>query len=163
MLREPCFCAVNYSLHLLGFCGQLPLLRHSAKQISKTSTKHIRSQNKARSVLRTAGISVSLSLKRKKVIGTNTCRQERTNDESLILAIIYFYNLFEICGAYTIGSGQKSLRLQSLQKEPIHTSSNCCIALSTRSGSVVSMPDSKLRVFSPFIPSPAPVRFAEPI
>ena len=46
--------------------------------------------NKARSVLRTAGISMSLSLKRKKVIGTNACRQERTNDESLIQAMIYY-------------------------------------------------------------------------
>ena len=42
------------------------------------------------------------------------------------------------------------------------TLSNCSVAFFTKSLLLLRTPASKLRVFSPFIPSPAPVRLAEP-
>ena len=62
-----------------------------------------------------------------------------------------------------IGSIQKTLRLHLLQNLPIHTASNWFIACSTIEGASVSMPASKLRLSSLFMPIPAPVRFALPI
>ena len=62
-----------------------------------------------------------------------------------------------------IGSIQKALRLHLLQNLPIHTASNWFIACSTIEGASVSMPASKLRLSSLFMPIPAPVRFALPI
>jgi hypothetical protein len=56
----------------------------------------------------------------------------------------------------------KVFSLQLLQYLPIQTSSNWFIIAFIISGLVVTNPDSKLRVFSPLMPNPAPVRFAEP-
>ena len=64
---------------------------------------------------------------------------------------------------HPIGSPQKSFRLHALQCLPIQTSSNWFMACSTSSGLSVRMPASKLRVPSPFMPMPAPVRLALPI
>ena len=63
---------------------------------------------------------------------------------------------------HPIGSPQYSLRLHVLQCLPIHTSSNWFMACSTICGSSVSIPASKLRVVSAFMPMPAPVRLALP-
>ena len=64
---------------------------------------------------------------------------------------------------YPMGSPQNSFLLQFLQCFPIQTSSNWFMACSTSSGLSVRMPASKLRVPSPFMPMPAPVRLALPI
>lgn len=63
---------------------------------------------------------------------------------------------------YRIGSTQYSFSLQLLQYFPIQTSSNWFMIALTISGLSVTKPASKFRVFSPLIPNPAPVRFAEP-
>lgn len=64
--------------------------------------------------------------------------------------------------AYPIGSPQNVFRLQLLQNAPIQTSSNWVAAFLTNPLLLLKTPASKLRVFSPFMPSPAPVKFAEP-
>ena len=63
----------------------------------------------------------------------------------------------------TTGSGQNSFRPQFLHLNPAQTESKWSMAASTRSGSSVRIPASKLRVRTLFIPRPAPVRFAEPM
>lgn len=62
-----------------------------------------------------------------------------------------------------IRSVQKLFRRHFLQGTPCHTASNWSAAASTSAGSSVRIPASKLRVVGPFMPSPAPVRFAEPM
>lgn len=64
---------------------------------------------------------------------------------------------------YPMGSSQNSFRLHALQCLPIQTASNWFMACSTSSGLSVRMPASKLRVPSPFMPMPAPVRLALPM
>lgn len=70
---------------------------------------------------------------------------------------------FEVYSHLITGSGQYSFRPQFLHLKPAQTESNWLMAASTRSGSSVRMPASKLRVRVLFIPSPAPVRLAEPM
>ncbi len=61
------------------------------------------------------------------------------------------------------GPGQNSLLPHPLHRNPAQTPSNCSIAASTSPGSSVRIPASKFRVRALFIPSPAPVKFADPI
>lgn len=65
--------------------------------------------------------------------------------------------------SYCIGSAQYWRRPHFLQCSPRHTLSKCSIVDSTRPGSSVRIPASKLRRLVLFMPIPAPVRFAEPI
>lgn len=62
-----------------------------------------------------------------------------------------------------MGSVQKDFRRHFVQCMPFHTASNWSAAASTNVGSSVRIPASKLRVEAPFMPSPAPVRLAEPM
>ena len=64
---------------------------------------------------------------------------------------------------HVILSLQKSLRLHLAQWVPCQTLSRWSAAASTKEGSSVRIPASKLRLPSPFMPMPAPVRLAEPI
>ena len=72
---------------------------------------------------------------------------------------------FRVIGCFylEILSPQKSFRLHLAQWFPCHTLSRWSAAASTKGGSFVSIPASKLRFSSPFIPIPAPVRLAEPM
>lgn len=67
------------------------------------------------------------------------------------------------CHRPSTGSEQYFFRPQFLHLKPAHTESNWFMADSTRTGSSVMMPASKLRFRVLFIPRPAPVRFADAI
>ena len=57
---------------------------------------------------------------------------------------------------------ERKLLTFALARKRIQTLSNCSAAFFTNFLLVLRIPASKLRVFSPFMPRPAPVRFAEP-
>lgn len=71
--------------------------------------------------------------------------------------------LLKWAAGYTIRSPQKALRPHLRQWVPIQTRSNWSMADSTRAGSLVRIPASKLRRRLLFMPMPAPVRLAEPM
>lgn len=71
--------------------------------------------------------------------------------------------------SFAVGSHTSYARLHerklltfALARKRIQTQSNCSAAFFTKSLLLLRTPASKLRVFLPFIPRPAPVRFAEP-
>ena len=90
------------------------------------------------------------------------------NVDKFIVYIRPTFMWFLILGGSTfyyclIMSAQKLFRRHFLQGTPCHTASNWSAAASTSAGASVRMPASKLRVVAPFMPSPAPVRLAEPM
>ncbi len=92
------------------------------------------------------------------------CKVNGIGDSSVEVKddIFYFTHSSCYCCRQAIGSWQNCFRLQLLQCLPSHTSSNWSIMAPMIFESFVTNPASKFRVSAPFIPSPAPVRFAEP-